>query len=926
MASPIQELQKLGQSLWLDNIRRQLITSGELTKLRDEGVTGVTSNPTIFEKAVSGSTDYDEALVHLVRAGHKPEDILWELMIEDIQAAADVYRPVYDQTDGADGFVSIEVSPTAANNTKVTIEIARDLHRRVSRPNVMVKIPATEPGLPAIRQMLSEGVNINVTLIFSTERYDRVVEAFLSGLEELKASGGDLSKIGSVASFFVSRVDSKVDKLLESMIEAAKDPQEKRRLQGLLGKAAIGNSKMAYEHFKHLHSGERWEALSSVGARPQRCLWASTSTKDPRYPDTYYVEELIGPQTVDTVPPATLAAFRDHGEVRRSLDENLDVAKRQLQELEEVGIDLTKVTHELELEGVDSFTKSFQSLIKTLSDASRDIRAGRGPRMWYSLGKLQPQVDEVTSRLQKEEAPRRLWSKDATLWTQDASRRKEIVNRLGWLNLPEQMLDHVDTLANRATEAARSFDDVVVLGMGGSSLAPDVFRNTFGVIRGHPRLHVLDTTDPATILSLRNRIDPRQTLFLVASKSGETIETMSHLAYFWHEVRRAGSRRPGRHFAAVTDPGTPLERLAEEQEFRWTFVNPPDIGGRFSALSHFGLVPGALMGLDVGELLERANEVAHSADPTVPVEKNPGIWLGGVIGQLASLGRDKLTLVMSPKVATFGYWLEQLVGESTGKDGKGILPIEGEPLGRAEVYGQDRLFVYTRLQNDPQHDGIRQLEHAEQPVITLTMRDRLDLGGEMFRWELATAIAGSVLGVDPFDQPNVDETKENTQRLLESYPSEGGLPEADAVPAAKAGPAVAELVGQAKENGYFAALAFTGRSRTSEAALGRIRTRVRDASRLATTAGYGPRYLHSTGQLHKGGPPTGVFLQIVQQESKDIEVPGQPYSFATLKQAQALGDLQSLQSRGYPVLRVNLGRSAAAGWKALADSVEQAVR
>jgi transaldolase / glucose-6-phosphate isomerase len=926
MASPIQELQKQGQSLWLDNIRRQLITSGELTKLRDEGVSGVTSNPTIFEKAVSGSTDYDEALVHLVKAGHKPEDILWELMIEDIQAAADVYRPVYDQTEGGDGFVSIEVSPTAANDTEQTIAIARDLHRRVSRPNVMVKIPATEPGLPAIRQMLSEGVNINVTLIFSTERYDRVVEAFLSGLEELKKSGGDLTKIGSVASFFVSRVDSKVNKLLESKIEAAKDPREKQRLQGLLGKAAVANSKMAYEHFKQLHSGERWEALSSAGARPQRCLWASTSTKDPSYPDTYYVEELIGPQTVDTVPPATLAAFREHGEVRRSLDENMDVARRQLQELEEVGIDLTKVTHELELEGVDSFTKSFQSLVKTLSDASRDIRAGRGPRMWYSLGTLQPQVDEVTSRLQKEEAPRRLWSKDATLWTQDASRRKEIVNRLGWLNLPEQMLDHVDTLARRALEAARSFDEVVVLGMGGSSLAPDVFRRTFGVIKGHPRLHVLDTTDPTTILSVHDRIDPRQTLFVVASKSGETIETMSHLAYFWQEVRRAGSRRPGRHFAAVTDPGTPLEKLAEEREFRWTFLNPPDIGGRFAALSHFGLVPWALMGLELTEFLERADEMAHSSDPTVPVEKSPGVWLGGVMGQLASLGRDKLTLVMSPKVATFGYWLEQLVGESTGKDGKGIVPIEGEPMGPPEVYGQDRLFVYTRLQNDPDNDAVRQLEQAQQPVITLTMRDRLDLGAEMFRWELATAIAGSVLGVVPFDQPNVEEIKENTQRLLQSYESDGQLPEVDAVPAAEAGPAVADLLRQAKQNGYFAALAFTGRGRTSEAALARIRSRVRGASRLATTAGYGPRYLHSTGQLHKGGPPTGVFLQIVQQESKDVEVPGEPYSFATLKQAQALGDLQSLQSRGYPVLRVSLGRSAAAGWKALADSIEQAVR
>src|SRR3984893_7539542 len=385
MSTPIQELRKLGQSLWLDNIRRQLITSGELARLRDEGISGVTSNPTIFEKAVSGSSDYDEALVHLVGQGKHPGGILWNLMLEYIRAAADVFRPVYDQTDGADGFVSIEVSPALAMDTTRTVEMARDLFARADRPNVMVKIPGTKPGLPAIRQMLGEGVNINVTLIFSTERYDAVVEAFLSGLEDLQKAGGDLSKFGSVASFFVSRVDSKVDKLLESKIEAAKDPQEKKRPQGMLSKAAIANSKMAYEHFKELHSGPRWETLSSAGARPQRCLWASTSTKDPRLPDTYYVEELIGPQTVDTVPPATLAAFREHGEVRRSLDENMDLAKRQLQELEELGIDLTKVTHELEVEGVASFTKSFESRLQTRADASRDLRAGRGPRMWFSL-------------------------------------------------------------------------------------------------------------------------------------------------------------------------------------------------------------------------------------------------------------------------------------------------------------------------------------------------------------------------------------------------------------------------------------------------------------------------------------------------------------------------------------------------------------
>ena len=387
--NPIKELRRFGQSLWLDNIRRQLITSGELARLRDEGISGVTSNPTIFEKAVSGSTDYDEAMVRLVSAKRRPADILWDLMVEDIQAAADVFRPVHDRTKGQDGFVSIEVSPTVATSTKRTIAWAEDLRTRCHRPNVMVKIPATKEGIPAIHDQIAKGHNINVTLIFSVDRYAEVVEAYISGLERLRKSGGDLRKVASVASFFVSRVDTKVDKILTDKIQLSTDPAQKRALERLYGKAAIANSKMAYERYQQLFSGPRWEKLRRAGAQTQRCLWASTSTKDPRYPDTYYVEELIGPRTVDTIPPATLAAFREHGEVRRSLDENLELAKRQLKQLADVGVDLDQVTRELEVEGVASFTKSFESLLATIAKSSKDIKAGKGPREWHSLGRLQ---------------------------------------------------------------------------------------------------------------------------------------------------------------------------------------------------------------------------------------------------------------------------------------------------------------------------------------------------------------------------------------------------------------------------------------------------------------------------------------------------------------------------------------------------------
>ncbi|HEY8643072.1 MAG TPA: bifunctional transaldolase/phosoglucose isomerase [Candidatus Dormibacteraeota bacterium] len=913
--SPIKQVQKEGQSLWLDNIRRQLITSGELARLRDEGVTGVTSNPTIFEKAVSGSTDYDEGMVRLVRKGRRPDEMLWDLMVEDIQAAADVFRPVYEKTRGADGFVSIEVSPVVARSTKKTIAFAQELHDRCGRPNVMVKIPATKPGLPAIREMLGRGVNINVTLIFSVERYAEVVDAFMAGLEDLKRAGGDVSKIASVASFFVSRVDSKVDPLLE-----AKPGGEK-----LMGHIAIDNSKVAYERFKELHSTARWMALKKAGARPQRCLWASTSTKNPKYADTYYVEELIGPETVDTVPPATLAAFREHGEVRRSLDQHLDASRRRLQQLEELGISLEKVTEELEVEGVDLFAKSFESLVKALKDQSRAIKAGKGPRQWHSLGTLQPKLDEAVAKLEKEEVPRRLWAKDATLWTKDAAAGKEIVERLGWLNVAEKMEGDLPRLRAVAREA-RSYSDVVQLGMGGSSLCPDVLRHTFGRVRGHPTLHVLDTTDPGTILSLRSRIDPADTLFIVASKSGSTLETLSHYAYFRDSVVKAGVKQPGRNFAAITDPGSGLQKLAKEQGFRWIFPNPPDIGGRYSALSYFGLVPGAVAGIDVGELLERATEMAHSCDASVPVDKNPGVWLGAVFGTLAGLGRDKLTLIVTPKVRTFGYWLEQLIAESTGKQGTGIVPVEGEPVGKPGVYGDDRLFVHLRMDSDPEDARVRALEKAGQPVVTLTLRDKLDLGGEFLRWEIATAIAGSLLGIDAFDQPNVQESKDNTKKVLSAWQKSGRPPAAETVSAVAGGKAVAALLRKAKKHAYVAFMSYTAMTPGSERAAGRLREAVREKTKFATTWGYGPRFLHSTGQLHKGGPKTGVFVQIVQEDARDAAIPGQPFSFSTLKQAQALGDFQSLTSRGYPVARITLGRKPAEGWKQLTDSVAAALR
>ena len=472
----------------------------------------------------------------------------------------------------------------------------------------------------------------------------------------------------------------------------------------------------------------------------------------------------------------------------------------------------------------------------------------------------------------------RLWAGDHTLWADDPT---EISDRLGWLTVAEDLEDQIGELQSLAEGvAADGIESVVLLGMGGSSLAPEVLAKTFGSAPGRPELVVLDTTDPAEIRAVEERLDLARTLFIVASKSGTTTETLSHLAYFWERIP------DGAHFVCITDPGTPLEAIARERGFRRVFANPPQIGGRYSALSYFGLVPGALLGVDLRRLLDEALEMQHACHSCVPAADNPGAWLGAALGAAANEGRDKLTIVLPAQLASFGSWVEQLIAESTGKLGRGILPVEGEPLGAPDVYGDDRLFISIG-----DHEGLAALERAGQPVVRLPFEDAYQLGGEFFRWEFATAVAGHLLGIHPFDQPNVQQAKDASARIL------GG---ADVDPST---PPVAEVLASVEPGDYVALQAFLPRSAATVEALQAARVRLRDRHRVATTVGFGPRFLHSTGQLHKGGPDSGVFIQIVGDDRDDLAIPGQPYSFGQLKQAQALGDLESLRAQGHRVAR-----------------------
>ncbi|HLH21873.1 MAG TPA: bifunctional transaldolase/phosoglucose isomerase [Chloroflexota bacterium] len=931
---PLLELHGEGQSAWVDNIRRGLLETGEFRRMVREGITGVTSNPTILEKAVSGSTDYEAAMQVLARQELSPREIAIRLWIDDIREAADQLRPIYDLTERVDGYASIEVDAELALKTEATIEEGRRLWREVDRPNVMIKVPATPPGIPAIRQLIAEGINVNITLLFSQQRYEEVMEAYLAGLEERAEAGRPVDHVASVASFFVSRVDTAVDKQLEAKIQSAADAGEREALQALLGKAAIANAKLAYQRFLKRFGDARWQRLAAAGAMVQRPLWASTSTKNPAYRDVLYVEELIGPDTINTMPPATIEAFKEHGLVRRSVDEDVAGAQAALDALARHGVDLDAVTEQLQDEGVAAFAQSFDQLLAAIADKRAVALKGAERRVETHLGPIAADVERAARSLAESDAVRRIWAHDAALWGQDALAERNIANRLGWMPVVETMQERVDGLRAFADEVrAAGFRRAVLLGMGGSSLAPEVLRQTFGAARGYLDLDVLDTTDPATLLQLERSLDLDQTLFVVASKSGTTVETLSQLAYFWAKTNGRGDQ-----FIAITDGGTPLEALARERGFRRVFVNPGDIGGRYSALSYFGLVPGALLGVDLTALLDRAARMAEACRPggdgARAASGGPGAQLGAILGASALAGRDKITLVLPDAIAAFGDWVEQLLAESTGKQGKGLVPVVGEPLGAPGVYGNDRLFVALTLEGEAPNARLAALQQAGQPVVTIPLRDTLDLGGEFFRWEFATAVAGVVLGINPFDEPNVQESKDNTKRVLEEFQRLGRLPEPESAArsnglavlgdaeAKSVEDALASFLDAARPGDYLALQAYLPYRDTVRAALEDLRLRLRDRLRLATTFGFGPRFLHSTGQLHKGGPPTGLFLQFSADDPEDVPIPGQSYTFGTLKRAQALGDLQALQARGRPVRAIRLHGDLEAGLRHLAAALD----
>jgi transaldolase / glucose-6-phosphate isomerase len=949
--NPLKALERYGQSVWLDYIRRGLITSGELKRLIEEdGLKGVTSNPAIFEKAITGSTDYAEALAVLQQRKELGPMALYEhIFVRDIQDAADILRPVYEKTNRRDGYVSLEVSPFLAHDTQGTIDEARRLWKAVGRENLLVKVPATAEGIPAIEQLIGEGISINVTLLFAREAYERVAMAYIAGFEKLAAKGGALDKVASVASFFISRIDSAIDGIVAARLKTAASASEQAKLRSSMGKVAIANAKLTYQRYKEIFGGEGWRKLANKGAQAQRVLWASTSTKNPNYRDVIYVEELIGPDTVNTMPPSTLEAFRDHGRARSSLEEDIEAAYDTMETPEQLGISMREVTDNLLKDAVRLFAEPFDKMLNAVDTRCRVAIGVKVNRQTYTLPEtLMPQVKAGLEDWKINGKVRRLWARDATLWT-----RSDESNWLGWLGITEDQLAQSQHLTAIAEEVKREgFKHALLLGMGGSSLCPEVLKMTFGKIDGFPELHVLDSTDPAQIKAIEGKVDLARTLFIVSSKSGTTLEPNIYKQYFFERVKQTvGADKAGARFIAITDPGSKLQQVAESDRFRHIYFGVPSIGGRYSALSDFGMVPAAVMGLDPVRFLDRADGMAVSCSSCVPVEDNPGAVLGIILGVLAKNGRDKVTIVSSPKIRDLGAWLEQLLAESTGKDAKGLVPVDREPLGPPEVYGDDRVFAYVRLESEPDasHDAaVDALEKAGQPVVCIPVADLYDLGQEFFRWEMATAVSGSIIGINPFNQPDVEASKIATRKLTSEYEKTGSLPpeipfledngvklftdEKNAAALEKAAGRDRSLPSYLKAHlnrlhpgDYLALLAYIEMNDVHEANLETIRKAVRDNKRVATCLGFGPRFLHSTGQAYKGGPNSGVFLQITCDDAVDLPVPGQKYTFGVVKAAQARGDFQVLVERDRRALRVHLPKDVKAGLVRLKDAVKQAL-
>lgn len=913
------EMQKnfseIGQSIWIDTISREMLLNNSLKNMIEKlGVTGLTSNPTIFEQAIINSKSYDESIKMAVKKTNSVEEICYFLMIEDIQRACDILAEIYKKTQGTDGYASIEIPPDIDKKQDI-INWATDLYSKISRPNVMIKIPATKEGIEAMEELVKSGINVNMTLIFSPETYEEIAKAYLRAVE-FRAQNNMDPDVFSVASFFVSRIDSVVDKKLEELASNTKEIETKSFILSLRGKAAISTAIAAYEKYLKFFFTDNFKNLSEKGFRPQKILWASTSTKNPSYKDTLYADELCLSNSINTLPTQTLYSFLEHGAINKNpIGKRIEESNYLISNLKKLEIDLNDIFSELLRDGILKFKISYKNIIEKLEIKLKELSTQTDTLIQiFNLD-----ISAYQKELKEKKFIERLYSKDATLWKEEKEHVKIIKNSLGWLDVVKTMeknLTEIEEFTNKILKE-KKYKYCVLMGMGGSSLAPEVLRSLFEK-NSYLKTYVLDSTNPDWIGDVEKNISLKETLFIFSSKSGGTVEPNTQFKYFYSKIKKL-SKKPGEHFIAITDSGTSLEALAKKNSFRKIFINPSDIGGRFSALSYFGLVPASLFGSDIKKLISKGNhayEQTKSGDPTP-------LALGSFMGLNHNTGRDKLTVILPQKLKRFGLWIEQLIAESTGKEGKGILPVIETEIKEKEYYDKDRMFVVIQFKNfisEEIESKTNSLISQGAPVLKMYIKEPHDIAEQFYFWEIATAVCGYFMKINPFDQPDVASTKELTKKILEkgniSLKPDYSISGIDIY---KANIEIEKLqtiddliwtiLNEKEEAFYYSICAYLNETEKNDKILSRFSYLLTKATQNASISSYGPRYLHSTGQLFKGGSNKGIFLILTSKSKKDIKILGENYSFEKLCLSQAKGDFLALKEKGRKVIMIFVKKS-----------------
>lgn len=890
------KFKEIGQSIWLDSISRDMILNNTLSNLIEKyEITGLTSNPTIFENAILNSNTYDESIKIVSKKFKNLDDIAYSLMIEDIQRACDLLKKIFEKTNKNDGYVSIEIPPTI-DETNSIIDCAIKIWEMVDRENLMIKIPATKNGIKAEEELIKRGINVNMTLIFSPQAYKEVVKSYLSALNwrlENKLDGN----VFSVASFFVSRIDTEINKILTELSTQNQDIEKRNEIIFMRGKAAISVSLITYDIYLKSFFTDEFKKYREAGFKPQKLLWASTSTKDPSLRDTIYMDELCLPNTINTVPQHTIFSFFDHGKINTDdISLRINQAYETYNRLTNYSINWSEIFDKLLNDGIKKFIDSYKNILNSIEKKIKTLETEI-----ITMQLFNSSIKKIISEIEKNSFIERLFSKDHTLWKTDPTSAKIIKNSLGWINLPKEMINKIDEINQFKKEIINEgFKYVVLLGMGGSSLAAEVILNIFGNDK-KVKLFVLDSTNPDWILRLSQKIEITKTLFIVSSKSGTTLETITHFKYFYNLIKKK-KQKPGKNFIAITDNSTPLQEMAKKYGFRKIFINPSDIGGRFSALSYFGLIPASFTSIDIKSFLKKSQEALDELKTKNP----PSIVLGSFLAASYLNGRDKLTIILPKKLERFGLWIEQLIAESTGKEGKGILPIIDTEVYDISSYSNDRFFVVINLKDFKENEEkIEMLIKNGHPVLRIFLNDIYDIGKEFYRWEIATSLAGYMMKINPFDQPDVQFTKDFTKKILSSPKTEL---KADIITKNwdvylanienEERSLIWSIIKNLKENGYIALCSYLDENEKTLNMLTKIKKLLTERLSIPTISVYGPRYLHSIGQLFKGGKNSGVFIILTSKPKKDIKIIGEDLSFTKICMSQAKGDFLAMKEKG----------------------------